>query len=677
MIKRLLILLGAALLPFLTAAAAQSEAWQTYRDAAGFSFDYPAGAHLSVEQEASQGYASVFVALPEEGAGYQGYAVTVFSNPDDLPLLRFLIERQGFASFGGQNLSINGAAALRAAPNTALAGGDAEAYWLAGDRVVMKLGLYAGSDQSGGPSEAARAAFDRAVSSFQLLPREAALPSAPTPAATPPPERPELSVEFISPYGVISTTSAYAEQWNIITNDTRYGVRNLSLPGSPRKCWNVTWPRMLHSAVDLYRLDGQDAANTQLVAAADGTVAYYDPGYTSYPGRVVILSHPLGDGRVIYSMYAHLGSVLVTPGQIIARGQPLGTVLYQPGDSHLHFEMRWFLDGSQIYPSSTTCNGIVYGRGYTYLVHPDDFPAPDHGYVDPDAFIQAHGGPPLTPFGLPDPRGPVLSAQAASADLNIGAERPAIDSAPLAARPAPFDLGGPDAGGIPSTIKTRPALAQAQSAFITAPIRVLIAPPEVPAPAPGAISTDTLTYTTYLPLNLRNRPWQEPMCVEGQELLANGDFEDGPGSAPWVQVKNGASDLISDTQPYSGAYSAWLGGRNTADEEVLQSFVVPYTTEAVTLTFKRLLTTQEVEPAVYDHFEFVLENRLGNEVSPQVTFNNLSDNRNMWAAETAVFSGLDDWGNRRLRLSIKGMTDNSLPTSLFVDRVRLQTKCAP
>ena len=63
MIKRLGLLLGAALLPFLMVATAQSEAWQTYHDAAaGFAFDYPAGAHLSVEQEASQGYAAVFVA---------------------------------------------------------------------------------------------------------------------------------------------------------------------------------------------------------------------------------------------------------------------------------------------------------------------------------------------------------------------------------------------------------------------------------------------------------------------------------------------------------------------------------------------------------------------------------------------------------------------------------------
>jgi murein DD-endopeptidase MepM/ murein hydrolase activator NlpD len=669
MIKRLLILLGATLLPLLLAVAAWSEAWQTYRDAAaGFALDYPAGAHLSVEQEASQGYASVFIALPDEGAGYQGYAVTVFANPGDLPLPRFLIEQRGFASFGGQNLHINGIAALRAAPDTALAEGDAEAYWLQGDRVVLKLGLYAGRDQSSGPSEAARTAFDRAVSSFQLVPRDAPVPLTPPPAATPTPARPELANEFISPYGVISTTTAYAEQWNIITNDTRYGVRNLSLPGSPRKCWNVTWPRMLHSALDLYRFDGQDAANTPLVAVADGAVAYYDPGYASYPGRVVILSHPLGDGRLLYSMYAHLGSVYVTQGQIIARGEPIGTVLYQPGDSHLHFELRWFLDGSHIYPSSTACNGIVYGRGYTYLVYPDDFPAPDHGYVDPDAFIQAHGGPPLTPFGPPDPREPVLSVQAASADLNIASEQLSIASAPLTARQPSTDLGGPDA-------KVAPALLES-SALITPPLKVLSSL-EAPALAPGSINTDTLTYTVSLPLIVRSDPRQQPACVEGQELLGNGGFEDVPGSAPWVQVKNGASDLISDTQHYSGTYSLWFGGRDNADEEVLQSFVVPFYTEAMTLTFKRWLTTQETEPTVYDHFELVLENQVGDEASPQVTLNNLSANRDSWVVETTAFSGLGNWGNRRLRLSVKGMTDNSLPTSLFVDDVSLQTRCAP
>jgi murein DD-endopeptidase MepM/ murein hydrolase activator NlpD len=673
MIKRLLLLCGTALLPFFVVVAVQSAAWQTYQDvAAGFAFDYPPGAHVSLEQEASQNYTSVFVALPDNATGYQGYAVTVFANPDDLPLPRFLTERRGFTSFGGQIVRLHGLDAARAVQDMALADGDAEAYWLRGAGVVVRMGLYAGSDKVIGPSAAAQAAFDRAVSSFRLISCVAAVPIAPTPAVTSPPDRPELADEFSSPYGIISTTTDYSETWNIIVTDTRYGVRNLELIG--RKCWGVGWNRLLHSGIDLYRLNGQDAAGTQLVAVADGTVAYYNPAYTSYPGRVVILRHPLNDGRVIYSIYAHLGSVFVTQGQIVTRGQPVGTVLYQTDDSHLHFELREFLDGTWIYPSSTACNGLVYGRGYTYLTHPDDFPAPDHGYIDPDTFIQAHGGPPLTPIGLPDPRGPALTMQAASVDLNIVADHHAIDFGPIAAKSAPIDRGWPDASVISSTVKTSPA--PFDSTVITAPI-VVFAPLDGPALAPGVIKTDTLTYTTYLPLIVRGDPGQEPACVEGQELLSNGGFEDGVGSTPWVQVQNGTSDLISTTQAFSGTYSLWLGGRNTADEEALQSFVVPSYTQALTLTFKRLLTTREVEPVVYDHFEFVLENQVGNEVTPQLVLTNLSSNRNVWAAEAAIFSGFDAWGDRRLRLSMKGMTDGNLSTSLFIDEVSLQTHCAP
>jgi len=668
MIKRLLILFGAALLPLLVVATAQSDAWQTYRDAAaGFAFDYPAGAHLSVEQEASQGYASVFVALPDEGTGYQGYAVTVFANPADLPLPRFLVERRGFTSFGGQNVRFNGVDALRAAQNTALADDDAEAYWLQGDRVIVRLGLYAGDDKSIGPSDAARGAFDRAASSFRLIPRVPTVPITPTPAVTPPPDRPELTDEFISPYGVISTTTQYAEQWNIITSDTRYGVRNLALPGSPRKCWNVTWPRMLHSGLDLYRLDGQDAANTPLVVVADGTVAYYNPAYASYPGRVVILSHPLSDGSVIYSMYAHLGSVFVTQGQIVARGQPIGTVLYQAGDSHLHFELRGFLDGTWIYPPTTSCNGIVYGRGYTYLTHPDDFPAPDHGYVDPDAFIQAHSGSPLTPIGLPDPPGQLAALQAASVDLRVVTEAQAID---VIAGGAFFDLGGTSLGaGITTSIKIAPL--DLYTTSIIMPIETLNLA-RVVEPWQGLINTNTLTYTTYLPLIARNYPRQEPACVEGQDLLANGSFDGGPGSAPWVQVRNGISDLISNTQYYSGTYSLWLGGRTYADEEVLQSFVLPYYTDALTVTFKRLLINAQSA----DHFELVLENAVGNELTSQIAFNSASPNQAVWSSETAVFSGWQAWENKRVRLSIKGMTHNAT-SSFFVDDVNVQTRCMP
>jgi hypothetical protein len=73
----------------------------------------------------------------------------------------------------------------------------------------------------------------------------------------------------------------------------------------------------------------------------------------------------------------------------------------------------------------------------------------------------------------------------------------------------------------------------------------------------------------------------------------------------------------------------------------------------------------------------ILENQVGNEVSPQLVLTNLSPQRNVWAAKTVVFSGLNTWSDRRLRLSVKGMTDDTLMSSLFVDEVSLQTRCVP
>ncbi|MBI5563924.1 MAG: M23 family metallopeptidase [Chloroflexi bacterium] len=499
---------------------------------------------------------------------------------------------------------------------------------------MIKIELAAGDHGSIEPAPATQAAFDHALRSFRLIPRQPRLPRLPrlfpTPRATVAPQTlsPNVAEQFGSPFN-LSTTTQFETQWNIITSDTRYGIRNLALPGSPRKCFNVTWPRMLHSGMDLYRADEVDATGLTVYAVADGQVAFYDPAYATYPGRVVIVSHVLTDGRTIYSMYAHLGSVAVFQGQLVARGQPIGTILYQPGDSHLHFEMRWFLDGHAIYPVNTSCNSVptfYYGRGYTYLIHPDNFP-PNVGYVNPDAFIQAHGGPALTPIGVPDPYTPTMTLNAVSQGLTLSRE----------------------------------------------PIGVVYPP----AIDPSIVMTDTLTYTVNLPLIMRAEPRLEPACVEGQELLSNGGFEDGPGSAPWVQVRNNASDLISAAQAYAGAYGLWLSGRDTADDEALQSFVVPYYTDGLTVTFKRLLTTQETEAVVYDHFEVVIENNVGNELSPQIGLSNMSPGRGGWVSEQAVFAGFEAWGNRRVRLSLKGMSDSNLVTSLYVDEVSVQTRCAP
>lgn len=80
-------------------------------------------------------------------------------------------------------------------------------------------------------------------------------------------------------------------------------------------------------------------------AAAHGVVVEAKQ-YPSW-GNVVLLSHRTLEGALLWSQYAHLKDVLVREGQVVERGQQIGTIgkmidgQGQPtGPAHLHFEIR-------------------------------------------------------------------------------------------------------------------------------------------------------------------------------------------------------------------------------------------------------------------------------------------------------------------------------------------------
>ncbi len=183
-----------------------------------------------------------------------------------------------------------------------------------------------------------------------------------------------------------------------LVEDTNYDVQNPDLKGTT--CFGVAWEKLWHAGQDLYREDGKSTAGAEVTAIADGKVAYANPDI-NYPGLVVILEHTL-DGAPVYSVYAHLddNSLEVAQGDPVKQGQKLGTVLKQRytgrfpelhpsgDDSHLHFEVRRFLNARSVYAAAPECNGLVAGRGYTYPAHPGSFPSAGKGYLDPASVVE-------------------------------------------------------------------------------------------------------------------------------------------------------------------------------------------------------------------------------------------------------------------------------------------------
>jgi hypothetical protein len=87
-------------------------------------------------------------------------------------------------------------------------------------------------------------------------------------------------------------------------------------------------PRAPHSGIDFAA-----PAGTPVVAANRGQVAVV--GEFFFPGRLVVLDHGLG----LHTAYFHLDRVAVTEGQLVARGETLGTVgmTGRVTGPHLHF----------------------------------------------------------------------------------------------------------------------------------------------------------------------------------------------------------------------------------------------------------------------------------------------------------------------------------------------------
>ena len=96
-----------------------------------------------------------------------------------------------------------------------------------------------------------------------------------------------------------------------------------------------------HSGSDINGIGGENTdLGLPVNAAARGLVVYTGEPSPAW-GNVVVLAHRLpGDSRIIQTLYAHLDKSIVRQGQLVGRGEPIGTIGTANGTylAHLHFE---------------------------------------------------------------------------------------------------------------------------------------------------------------------------------------------------------------------------------------------------------------------------------------------------------------------------------------------------
>lgn len=186
--------------------------------------------------------------------------------------------------------------------------------------------------------------------------------------------------------------------------DTRFGAQNPTL-GNAGKCFvnlnghHIPFSQLYHAGEDWLALNKRGrvslgkAAGEPVYAVANGVVEAVT--LMGFDGYVIIIAHTLPDSENVWSVYWHVAAVQVAPGEAVTRGQTLAAVHDRGLNSHLHWEVRTFADGSALFPPDSaggrgTCNGHSTGVGYTW----DDNPAralPDTwGYLNPTEFIKQH-----------------------------------------------------------------------------------------------------------------------------------------------------------------------------------------------------------------------------------------------------------------------------------------------
>jgi hypothetical protein len=159
-------------------------------------------------------------------------------------------------------------------------------------------------------------------------------------------------------------------------------------------------------------------------------------------------------------------------------------------------------------------------------------------------------------------------------------------------------------------------------------------------------------------------------CAGCSDVLKNGGFESG--REVWVeqgvQIVSRVGDRNLNVAPYEGSWLAWLGGRNSADDVLYQTFRFQQGVETATLTYQLYISTTETN-GVYDRLYVRLRREDGSLLATLDTVDNTYNPAGTWTQRSLLAGGLAGWGAQNLRISFEAVTDDSNQSSFYVDNV--------
>jgi len=152
-------------------------------------------------------------------------------------------------------------------------------------------------------------------------------------------------------------------------------------------------------------------------------------------------------------------------------------------------------------------------------------------------------------------------------------------------------------------------------------------------------------------------------CVE---VIQNGGFESG-GGVGWQEYSLKDYELVSQFNPRTGEWGAFLGGVNEADDRLSQAVTLPAGAN-LTLTAWWSLATEEEPSEPYDTLTIsLLRQSDGSVLATLATLDNTAE-ENIW--EQLVFD-LSSYAGQNVTISFAAETDISNASDFYLDDTSL------